>query len=482
MSESLKQKTVKGLAWNTVNNLSTRGIGFLLGILLARLLTPEDYGLIAMIGVFSAVLSVFVDSGMSTALIRKQNRTEEDFSTVFYFNLVVSCCVYLILFIAAPYIADFYGLPQLTLLTRVLTIGIVISALGGIQGAVMSINLDFKTPAKISIFTTLLSGLVGLTFAFYGFGVWALVVQGLFAIILSTIGKIYFVRWIPKKSFSKQSFTDLFGFSSKMLASSLISNIYENMYTIVIGKFFSASQLGLYSRAQSLAQFPSSNATGILQSVTFPVLSKMQGDENRLAINYRRMLRLSAYIIFPMMIGLSFVADSFIQFVLNDKWLDAVPYLKIICFSFMWYPIHAINLNLLQVKGRSDLFLRVEIIKRALGVLMLCITIPMGLMAMCYGSVIMSVIALFINTYYTGKLINVGIIKQLGDVFPILVDCFIMGGLCWFVQQFVEHSGGKLLIAFIIGFIYYVLSSVVRKSSEMSELLSLIRKNEKDTL
>lgn len=476
MPESLKQKTIKGLTWNAVNNFITRGISFLLGILLARLLSPGDYGLIAMISVFIAILSVFIDSGMTNALIRKQDRSEADLATVFYFNLAVSCLIYVVMFVSAPFIADFYRMPQLVLLTRILTIGIVIGAFGGIQGAVMSINLDFKTPAKISIVSTLLSGIIGILFAFMGYGVWALVIQSLVATTIGTLGKIYFVRWRPSESFSKQSFKELFGFSSKLLASWLIGSIYENMYTMVIGKFFSAVQLGLYARAQSMAQFPSSNATGVLQSVTYPVLAKMQDDNDRLAHNYRRMLRLSAYIIFPMMIGLSSVSASFIHFVLTDKWVEAVPYLQIICFAFMWYPIHAINLNLLQVKGRSDLFLRLEIIKRIMGVIMLCVTIPLGLMAMCYGCVLMSVISLVINAYYTGKLIHVGFIKQMGDLMPIFIDCILMGGICYLVQLPFINSGIRLFIAVVTGVVYYIGSSYVRHSSEMQEVLSLIKR------
>lgn len=476
MSKSLKQKTVMGLAWNTVNNLTTRGISFLLGILLARLLTPGDYGLIAMIGVFTAILSVFIDSGMSNALIRKQNRTETDLSTVFYFNLAVSCFIYMIMFISAPLIADFYKMPQLTQLTRVLAIGIIIGALGGIQGAVMNINLDFKTPAKISIAGTLLSGMIGISFAFMGYGVWALVIQNLAATTMGTIGKIYFVRWRPCEPFSRQSFKELFGFSSKLLASWLIGSIYENMYTMVIGKFFSAVQLGLYARAQSVAQFPSSNATGVLQSVTYPVLTKMQDDNEYLAYNYRRMLRLSAYIIFPLMIGLASVSDAFIRFVLTDKWMDTIPYLQIICFAFMWYPIHAINLNLLQVKGRSDLFLRLEVIKRVIGVGMLCITIPMGLMVMCYGSVLMSFLSLVINTYYTGKIIHVGFIKQIRDLLPIFIDCVVMGALCYLVQLPFINCGIQLFVAIITGGVYYIGSSYLRKSPEMQEVLSLLQR------
>ena len=475
MSDNLKRKTINGLMWNTINNLTTRGINFALGLLLARLLSPDDYGLIAMITVFTAILSVFIDSGMSNALVRKSNRTEADYSTVFYFNLAVSCFIYILMFIAAPFIADFYSMPQLTLLTRVLTIGIVFGALGGIQGTVMNINLDFKTPAKISVFTMLVSGMTGIFFAFCGYGVWALVIQSLTATVLSTLGKIYFVRWWPRAPFSKESFKDLFGFSSKLLASWLISSIYENMYTMVIGKFFSASQLGLYSRAQSLAQFPSSNATGVLQSVTYPVLSKLQNDDLRLANNYRKMLRLSAYIIFPLMIGLAFVSDAFIRFVLTDKWIGSIGYLQIICFAFMWYPLHAINLNLLQVKGRSDLFLRLEIIKRVLGVFTLCITIPLGLTVMCYGSVVMSFVALFINTYYTGKLIHVGFLKQLSDLFPILINCIIMGGVCYLVQLPFEHHGVRLLLAIVTGVIYYLGSSFIGRSNELSEVLELIK-------
>ena len=389
---SLKDKTVKGVIWSAVDRFSAQGIQFVFSILIARLLVQEDYGVIAMLNIFLAVSQTFIDSGFGTALIRKIDRTETDFSTVFYFNIAVAVFFYLGLFFAAPAIANFYNTPLLVPVTRVTAINLVIGSLSGIHNAKLSIAIDFKSRAKISIVSAVLTGSVGLWMAYSGYGVWALVVQTVFAGIIRTIMLWIIVKWYPKLVFSWKSFKEMFSFGSKLLASGLLDTIYNNIYPLVIGKVFSPTTLGVYSKANSLAQFPSSNITSVLQSVTFPVLSTIQNEEDRLAAAYKRFLRIAAFVVFPLMMGLSAVADPFIRLALTDKWEGAIYLLQIICFWMMWYPIHAINLNILQVKGRSDYFLKLEIIKKVQGVIVLCITVPIGIVAMCYGSLISSMI------------------------------------------------------------------------------------------
>ena len=295
--ESLKKKTVNGVIWSAIDRFSTQGIQFIFSILIARLLMPSDYGVIAMLGIFLAVSQTFIDSGFGTALVQKANRTETDFSTVFYFNIVVAILFYILLWFSSPYIASFYNIPMLEDVTKVVALILLFGALSGIQSAKLSIAINFKTRAKISVISAISTGCVGLYLAYNGYGAWALVFQMVFSSFLGTILLWYFVRWVPKLVFSWQSFRQLFSFGSKLLASALLDTTYNNIYPLVIGKVYSSTSLGLYSRASGLAQYPSSNITGVLQSVTFPVLCSIQNDENRLTDAYRRFIRMSAFII-----------------------------------------------------------------------------------------------------------------------------------------------------------------------------------------
>ncbi len=476
MSESLKSKTVKGVMWSSIDRFTTQGISFVFSMLIARLLLPSDYGVIGMLAIFMAVANCFVDSGFGSALVRKNDRTETDFCTVFYFNIAVACICYALLFWASPYIARFYNLPLLESVTKVWGLNLIISSFAGIQNAQLTIAINFKSRAKISVITTLFTGVVGLWLAYRGYGVWALVFQTLSSNILRTILLWIVVRWMPRLIFSWQSFKELFSFGSKLLASSLLATIYENIYPIVIGKIFSASSLGVYSRADHLAQFPSSNITGVLQSVTFPVLSTIQDDDARLTSVYRRFLCLSAFVIFPLMVGLSAVADPFIRLVLTDKWEGAIYLLQILCFSLMWYPIHAINLNLLQVKGRSDYFLKLEVIKKILGVAILCVSIPLGLVAMCYGRVFSSVVCLGINTYYTKKIIGYGFLDQMKDFLHILVHALVMYGIVFAIVHIMPTLWSQLLVGILAGIAYYVVGAYLMKFDELNELLRLIKR------
>lgn len=473
---TLKEKTVKGVIWSSIDRFSTQGISFVFSMLIARMLLPSDYGVIAMLGIFMAVSQCFIDSGFGAALIRKKDRTETDFCTVFYFNIVVSCLFYGLLWLASPYIARFYDMPLLESVTKVWGLNLIVGAFGGIQNSQLSIAIDFKSRAKISVITTLFTGAIGLWLAYRGYGVWALVYQGLASAILRCILLWCIVRWVPKFIFSWKSFRELFSFGSKLLASGLIDTIYNNIYTLVIGKFYSASSLGVYSRANHLAQFPSSNITGVLQNVTFPVLSTIQDEEDRLASAYRRFLRLSAFVVFPLMLGLSAVADPFIRLVLTDKWAGSIYLLQIICFSLMWYPIHAINLNLLQVKGRSDYFLKLEVYKKIMGISILCITIPLGLVAMCYGRVLGSVISLFFNTYYTKKIIGYGFTDQMRDLAHVLIHALVMYAFVWLVVQWLPGLWLQLIVGILVGMAYYLIGAYLMKFDELNELLALIKR------
>lgn len=476
MSESLKHKTVKGVLWSSVDRFANQAVSFVFGIVLARLLSPSDYGIIAMIAIFFSIAGCFIDSGFGSALVRKKDRTEEDIYTCFFFNVVVSIACYILLFFCAPLIAKFYNQSILTPIVRISGLNLVIGAFAGVSGSMFSYRLDFKTPAIISLICNIASGIVGITVAYLGYGVWALVWQGVASGVLRSILTILASKFHPRFAFSKDSFRYLFGYGSKLTLSYLIGTVYENIYPIFIGKFYKPSQLGNYTRALGWAQLPSSNITSVLQRVTFPVLAEIQDDGQRLAFNYRRLLRLSAFVIFPLMVGLSAVASPLIRVVLTSKWDGCIIYLQIVCFALMWYPIHAINLNLLEVKGRSDLFLRLEIIKKIVGLCIMFVAIPLGVEAMCWSMIVSSIICLFINTYYTGKIIHVNFWVQMKDILPIFLNSCLMGAIVYFCISFISIEGLKLIAGIIIGAMYYLLSSYFVSKKEFKDLQSIVVK------
>lgn len=474
MSENLKVKTQKGLVWSFIERFATQGVQFLFGIILARLLSPEDYGTIAMPLVFLAIAQCIIDSGFSTALIRKPDLTEDDLSTAFYFNIGVGVVCYLLLFFSSPLIAEFYNTPILADLLKVTALATLFNPLCAVQQAILTRKIDFKTQAVVSLSGALVSGIAGLTMAYNGFGVWSLVCQQVGGYAIRTILLWVLGRWTPKRRWSWKSFHYLWGFGSKMLGSGLLDTIYTNIYPIVIGKFFSANDLGNYTRAQQFATLPSSNVTGVLQRVTFPVLSKIQNEDERLARNYRKILKLSAFLIFPMMLMLSAIADPLVRVILTDKWKGCIILLQIVCFSMMWYPIHAINLNLLTVKGRSDLFFRLEIFKKVCGVCVMCVTIPHGIIWMVSGGIVSSMIALVINTYYTGKLINVGYLRQMGDLLPIFGISFFMWLVIHVFLWLTSNIYIQLPLGIFAGLLVYIVCARVLLKSEWEDAMSML--------
>lgn len=465
------------MLWSGIERFSMQGVSFIFTIFLARMLSPSDYGVIAMLSIFLAVCQTFVDSGFANALIRKVNCTERDYSTAFYFNVVVGVSCYAILFFVAPIIASFYKMPILTSVTRVVSLSLIFNSLCIVQQAVLVADLNFKIQAKVSLVAVILSGFVGIGLAYKGFGVWALAFQSTSNSCFRMIFLWLLAHWRPKEKFSKDSFRYLFSYGSKLLASGLLDTIYNNVYPLVIGKFYTSAQLGAFSRAQHFAQFPSSNVTGILKRVSFPVLSSLQDDPERLRNGYVKFLKLSAFIIFPLMMMMAALSRPFVFFLLTEKWSAAVPLLWVSCLGLMWYPVHAINLNLLQVKGRSDLFLRLEIVKKIIGVIILVATVPFGVMAMCIGLVVASFVCLFINTYYTGDLIQLDFFKQMKFLIPIFVNSLIMGGAVFVASHWLP--GGdllKLIVGGVVGSLYYIGSNALLKTDEYAETRSIIFK------
>lgn len=477
MKDSLKKKTFSGILWSGIERFSVQGIQFSIQLVMARILTPADYGLIGMIIVFIAISQSIINCGFSSALIRKVDRTEEDYSTAFYFNIGVGVILYTILFLSAPLIARFYNEPILIPITRIMGLGLLLNSLSIVQVAQLTINLNFKTQAKASFIAAFFSGFIGLIIAIYGYGVWAIVFLNISNTFINVIALWVFSKWVPKSRFSWNSFSGMFRYGSKLLVSGLLDTIYNNLISLIIGKKYSPATLGYYTRANSFTDFPSSNLTQIIQNVTFPVLSKMQEDEDELKSAYIKFIKLSAFIIFPLMTGLVSISNPLINLLLTNKWQDTVILTQILCFSYIWYPIHAINLNLLKVKGRSDLFLKLEIIRKALGIITLFITVPLGVKAMCIGVTINSVIALIINTHYSGKFIQFGFFAQMKILFPILANALTMMLFVIFINSFINGFLLQLIVGISAGATYYLGISYIFNSKELSDILSVINLN-----
>lgn len=418
MPESLKQKTVKGVSWSFAEQLLPRGANFVIGIIIARILSPEDYGLVGMLGIFLGISQLFIDGGLTSALIRTKNPSEKDYSTVYLINIGLSILFYFILFFSAPLIAAFYNQPLLKSMTRVVALILVISSVASVQGTRLTIKVDFKTRTTISALSSLISGLAGLVCAYWGWGVWALVAQSLTSAASFSFLTLLYVRWIPKFLFSVESFRRLFSFSSKLLLSSCIHSIYQNCYPLVIGKRFSPASVGLYSRAGQFPDIADSVITGALNRVAFPVLSQCQDDNERLLHIYEKYIQLSSFLVFPLMMGLCGCARPLVLILLKEKWLACVPLMQMLCFSRMLNGIITINLNLLYVKGRSDFVLRLEIIKKTIAFLILFITMFFDLKVICLGQVFYGFIALYLNTHYTKTILGYTFCHQMKAVVP----------------------------------------------------------------
>ena len=473
--DNLKQKVSKGLLWNTIHNLSMKGIQFLLMLFMARLLSPDDYGTVGLLAIFIQLSNTFAESGFSLALVRKQDRTQVDLSTAFYFNIVVGIICYFIVFCIAPWVADFYNKPILTSLLRVLALTIPISSLSTVLVAMMNYNMQFKKQAMISITHTLVSGVLGLAMAFMGYGVWALVGQSLIATCLGTVLCWLLNRWHPSWIYSWKSFREMFGFSSKLLLTRIIDTIYGNVYSIVIGKVYSPATLGHYTRAQNWATMPSTNIVGILNNVSFASLSKIQDDIERLRSVYRKMIKTSAFIVFPLMFGLSAVSLPLIFFTIGTKWELCAQILQIICFMFVFMPIQSLNINLIQAMGRSDLSLKISVVGKVLSLLVLFGSLPFGIIPMCWFSVISSVVILLINFYYVGKLLELSIFSQLKDLFPSACLSAIMYIAVFFTISLFTTDWIQLLAGIFVGMALYTGLAYVFKMKSLYDTIGVIK-------
>jgi O-antigen/teichoic acid export membrane protein len=472
---TLKTITTKGLVWSAIERFSVQGITFIIQLVLARLLAPAEYGIIAMLAIFIQISQILIDGGFANALIQKKNCTEEDFSTVFFFNILIAVLAYGLLFLLAPLIANFYKIAQLDLVLKVLAIVLIINSLSIVQRTQLVKNVDFRSQAFVSFTSSLLSGVLGIILAYQGFGVWALVWQQLSNSFFILVFYSLIVRWRPVFTFSKRSFNELFSFGSKLLVSSLINTAYRNLYSIVIGKKYSSEELGLYSRAEQFALFPSYNIGNIISRVMFPVFSKIQDDNEQLKTIYRKTIQYSSFLIFPLMFGLISISQPFILFFLTEKWSGVIVLLQILCLDWMFDHISAINLNLLYVKGRSDLALKLEIIKKTYAIIILFCTLPFGLIWMCIGRVFYSVTAIFINAHYTNRLIGLSVWQQLKDIIPYVLASAIMAIIVNYLIFFIPALIYKLIVGVLFGGIIYSIISKVCFKPVLTDVSAIIK-------
>lgn len=472
--ENIKSKAVKGVAWSFVGTSANKVIQFIISLILARLLTPADYGLIGMMGFFIGLANTFIDSGFSSALIQYKDRSNIDYCTVFYVNLGMSLLMYGLLAGFAPWIADFYNESKLIPIIRVYCLTLVIGSLTAINSIKLTIDINFKTNTIVSTVSALLSAGVGMAFAFTGFGVWALVFQQLAASLIRSVLLLYKSRWFPSLIFSIKSFKRLFSFGSKLLASNLLHTIYSNLYPLIIGKRFSASDLGYVARAQGFNDMVT-NIPGILTSVAFPILSKIQDDDEKLLHVYAGYIKMSAFTVFPLVLFLCGVAKPLILFLLTEKWAPSILLMQILSFSYLWLGIVQINLNLLYVKGRSDLVFRLEIIKKSIAIGILIITTIIGnLTIMCLGMTIYSFIALYLNTIYTKRLLNYGFMTQMKEIWPYLFYSLIVMAEGLFFSWLIDNSLLSLIVSTAVCVSTYFVLCYVTKQYAFIQTIDIV--------
>lgn len=449
---TLKQKTVSGMIWSFIDSLANQGIQFIIGIILARILSPREFGLIGMLTIFIVLSQSFIDSGFTNALIRKKDCTQTDYSTVFYFNFVVGIIFYFILFFSAGSISVFFNEPQLELLLQVLGIGLILNALGIIQRTILTKNLNFKLQARVSFISSVLSGLIAIYMALNGFGVWSLVVLTLSRFGFTSVFLWIWTKWKPSLIFSIKSFKKLFSFGSKILITGLIETIYRNIYYLIIGKYFSAIQLGYYTRADQFNAIPSANLTQIVQKVSYPVLSNLQDDVVKLKSVYRQIITSVMLVTFVLMLGMAAVAEPLILTLIGEKWAPAIIYLQLLCFVGMFYPLHALNLNMLQVQGRGNLLVKIEIIKKMMAVPIIIVGILLGIKAMIVGMIILSSASYFLNSYYSGRFIEYSSIQQLKDISSSFFLAIFVSAVVFIAGKIIHtHIHFILLIQILIG-------------------------------
>lgn len=471
--DSLRNKTVKGTLWSAADAFLGQGVTFLVGVILARMLTPAEYGLIGIVLIFTIILSGVVDSGFSNALIRKKDTTDEDYNTMFITNMVMSIAMFILLYLSSPFIAHFFAREELVALCQVMGLILIIQALSITQTTILTKQIDFKTKTKASLISAIASGIVGIGMAYADFGVWALVGQQISKSAFYTIMLWILVRWWPKFSFNKESFHYMWGFGWKLMVSGILNNIWNQMYQVVVGKFYSPATLGQYTRSKEYAGIFSQNFTVIIQRVSYPALAEVQNDPERMVQAYRKVIKISMFVTILCMILLGAISETLIYCLIGPQWGEAASYLPLICLSMVLYPLHSINLNMLQIQGRSDIFLYLEIIKKIIGVFPLLLGIFVNIYWMLWGVVVTGVIAFFLNSYYTGKKLHYSSWMQLKDISGSFTLSFIIAIVIYFMKYLPFSYWIILPIQLTIGGLMLVLICEKVKMEEYMELKTI---------
>ena len=478
--KSLRNTTIKGVGWSFTDSILSQGVSFLVSIVLARLLSPEEYGMLGILMIFIVISESIVNSGLNSALIRKQGATEQDFNTVFITNLILSFVMYGVLFFSAPLISIFFEKPQLTILLRVLGVVVIFNALSIVPLTKLTKQINFKTITFCSLISAIISGAIGISMAFMGYGVWALVGQQLSRQLTYALALLIANKWLPKIQFSIDSFKELWSFGWKLLVSGLINTIWNEIYKVVIGKCYSSATLGQYTQAHFYSDIFSSNLTRVIQRVSYPALSKLQDERERLKQAYRQVIKVTMLVTFVMMFGLAGCAKNFIYVLIGEQWLPCVGYLQILCFSMALYPLHAINLNMLQVQGRSDLFLKLEIIKKCIAVIPILLGIFIDIYWMLFGSVVTGWIAYYLNAYYSGPYLNYSIGAQIKDILPSMILALGMAAIVFLIGLLPISLFLLLPIQIIAGAIVVFASCEITKLSEYMQIkdiaMSILKK------
>jgi O-antigen/teichoic acid export membrane protein len=474
----LTGKMLKGAAWNGLQGVSLQLVSFIIGIILARLLSPTEYGTVGLLVVFIAISQSFIDGGFSKALIQKQDRTDSDTSTVFLFSVSISIVCYLGLWVLAPIIANFYSNSELIVLLRVLSFSLIFGALSTVQFTLLTTALDFKSIAKINLLSSLISGLIAIVLAYRGFGVWALVFQNLLREFLKLLLLSIFIKWRPTLKFSKDSFRKLFHFGSKILASSLLNTSVNNFAALFIARTLSIKDLGFYTRGTQFADMGFTTLNSMIDSILLPSLSPLQNDRNLLIQYTKNVIITSSLISAPFFLGLACLAEPIILFLLTEKWILAAPIMQIICIARFISKISGINVNLLYVIGRTDLALKQNAIKIIIRVVLLLVSVRFGIIAIAIADLVSTAIHFFINTYYPGKIMGYSALKQIRDIFPVIISGVVMGVSVMFLIQIFDSNLLKIIMGIISGAgIYLFMILYVFKVSEYEKLISTVKKN-----
>lgn len=473
--QSLKDKTVKGVAWSGIDNVAQYAVSFVVSIVLARLLSPDDYGLLGIIAIFTAICTAIINGGFGSALIRKKDVTDDDYNTAFIVNLGLSVILYFLIFCCSPLIARFFGREELVLLTRVSSVSLIIGALALVQQTRLTIRIDFKTQTKITIIASLTSGSVGIALALLGCGVWSLVVQGLSLQLIKTILLWVFNHWVPKLRFSNRSFRDLFGFGWKIMLSSLIDTIWKELYQVVVGKFYSPASLGQYTRAKQFSQLFSSNLTNVIQRVSYPVLSNIQDEKDRMLSAYRRLIKISTFITAICLFFLGAISEPLLYCLIGEKWHEAATYLPLICIAGSTYPLQSLNLNMLEVQGRSDLFLGLEIVKKIISIAPLLIGALVSIEAMLYVNLITCFICFLLNSHYSGRLVGYSTWMQMKDIAPSYGVSIILAISVYFFKYLPISNWIILPIQLICGSMIALLLFKISNIKEWTEVKTICK-------